>query len=318
MTRSIVPGALCVCSVAKTRWPVSAAVSAVPMVAHLAEEDHVGVLAESGAESAREVGRVDTDLALVNDAALVPVHELDRVLDREDVLGALAVDLVDQRGKGGRLTRAGRARHEHEAAGLVGERVEARRDPELLERLDLGRNQAEGRAERLALPVDVHAEAREAGNGVREVDLAVDLEILLLLGREDPVEELLRRLGRQRLDVLQRLQVPAHADHRVRAHRDVQIGRVSRHHLLEQIVDGVQVRRHSPPRELSAGVTPFLRGRSEAISERFASPHRGRKTARGPADTSGEPSAHPYQEDHACFPELRTGSVRRGAMRVSP
>ena len=32
MMRSIVPGALCVCSVPKTRWPVSAAVSAVEIV----------------------------------------------------------------------------------------------------------------------------------------------------------------------------------------------------------------------------------------------------------------------------------------------
>ena len=82
-------GALCVCSVPKTRWPVSAAVSAVRdrlEVAHLAEEDHVGVLAERGAQRVAEAGGVDADLALVDDAALVPVHELDRVLDREDVL----------------------------------------------------------------------------------------------------------------------------------------------------------------------------------------------------------------------------------------
>ena len=32
MIRSTVPGALCVCSVPSTRWPVSAAVSAVPIV----------------------------------------------------------------------------------------------------------------------------------------------------------------------------------------------------------------------------------------------------------------------------------------------
>ena len=49
MIRSIVCGALWVCSVAKTRWPVSAAVSAVDdrlEVAHLADEDHVRVLPE--------------------------------------------------------------------------------------------------------------------------------------------------------------------------------------------------------------------------------------------------------------------------------
>ena len=79
-------------------------------VAHLAEEDHVGVLAERGAQSVGERGRVRADLALVDDAALVVVQELDRVLDRHDVVGAHAVDLVDHRRERRRLARAGRAR----------------------------------------------------------------------------------------------------------------------------------------------------------------------------------------------------------------
>ena len=60
-------------------------------VAHLADEDHVGVLAQRGFERDREVGRVGADLALVDDALLCAVQELDRVLDREDVLLALAL-----------------------------------------------------------------------------------------------------------------------------------------------------------------------------------------------------------------------------------
>ena len=52
MMRSIVCGASEVCSVAKTRWPVSAAVRAICdrlEVAHLADEDHVRVLAQDAA-----------------------------------------------------------------------------------------------------------------------------------------------------------------------------------------------------------------------------------------------------------------------------
>ena len=57
-------------------------------VAHLADEDHVGVLTQRGAKSLGEGRRVGADLALVDDARAVPVQELDRVLDREDVLVA--------------------------------------------------------------------------------------------------------------------------------------------------------------------------------------------------------------------------------------
>ena len=59
-------------------------------VAHLADEDHVGVLAQRGAQRVREALRVDADLALVHDRAPVADQELDRVLDRHDVAGAVA------------------------------------------------------------------------------------------------------------------------------------------------------------------------------------------------------------------------------------
>ena len=91
-------------------------------VAHLADEDHVGVLAQRGLQAEREGRRVRPQLALVDDALLVVVQELDRVLDREDVLVARLVDLVDDRGERRRLARARRARDEHDAARLLGER----------------------------------------------------------------------------------------------------------------------------------------------------------------------------------------------------
>jgi hypothetical protein len=106
------------------------------------------------------------------------------------VLGARAVDLVDHRRERRRLARAGRARDEDEAARLLRELAEARRQAELLERLQLVGDEAEGGADGAPLEVDVDAEAREAGDGVREVELPVDLEVLLALGRQDAVEEL--------------------------------------------------------------------------------------------------------------------------------
>ncbi len=53
ITRSMVDGASWVCRVANTRWPVSAAVSAVEIVSRSRsspDQDHVGVLAQHPAQ----------------------------------------------------------------------------------------------------------------------------------------------------------------------------------------------------------------------------------------------------------------------------
>ncbi len=77
--------------------------------------------------------------------------------------------------------------------GLVGELVQARRQAELLERANVRGDEAERAGQRLALVIGVDAEARQAAQAVREVELAVDLQPLLLLGRRDPVDQVARR-----------------------------------------------------------------------------------------------------------------------------
>ena len=96
-------------------------------VAHLADQDHVGVLAQRPAERLVERGRVEPDLALVDDARPVVVEELDRVLDRDDVTPPRGVDVPDDRGERRRLAGAGRAGAEDETARLVGQQL--RRPP---------------------------------------------------------------------------------------------------------------------------------------------------------------------------------------------
>ena len=149
----------------------------------------------------------------------------------------VAVDLVDHRGERRRLARAGRARDEDEAARLIASSASDARQAELLERLQLLRDDPEGGAERLALEVDVDAEAGEARNRVRRVDLALDLELLLLLRREDAVEQLLGVLGRRARSAVKALELTADADRRRRPHREVEVGGAPRDHRLEEVVD---------------------------------------------------------------------------------
>ena len=128
--RSTVWAVSCVWSVANTRWPVSAAVSAVEIVSRsLISPTRItsGSWRSAAFRPRLEALRIRAELALVDDALLVPVQELDRVLDREDVLVAGVVDQVEHRGERRGLAGAGRPGHEHEAARLLRELLEHRR-----------------------------------------------------------------------------------------------------------------------------------------------------------------------------------------------
>src|SRR5678815_3575087 len=63
-------------------------------VAHLTDQDNVGILSKRAAQRVAERPRIDADLALVDDRALVPMEVLDRVLDGHDVRGTRRVDPV--------------------------------------------------------------------------------------------------------------------------------------------------------------------------------------------------------------------------------
>ena len=145
-------------------------------VAQLADQDHVGVLAQRAAERLVERVGVEPDLALVDDAADVLVEDLDRILDRDDVLLARAVDVIDHRRERRRLSGAGRAGDEHEAAVLARELLHARRQGERLEGRDGLRNDAERERDRAALAEAVDAEARQIAGLVGDVELAVGAE----------------------------------------------------------------------------------------------------------------------------------------------
>ena len=87
-------------------------------VAHFADEDDVGVLAQGRTKRLAESERIAMNLALVDQRLLALVHELDRILDRNDVIGLVVVHIVDHARKRRRLTRAGRTRNENEAARM--------------------------------------------------------------------------------------------------------------------------------------------------------------------------------------------------------
>src|SRR6202035_2784038 len=116
---------------------------------------------------------VGVELALVYDALLVAVQVLDRVLDGDDVLVALAVDLVEHGRQRRRLAGAGGSGDEDQAARLLAQPFDDRRQAQLAEAADLVGDLPEGGGDGAALVEDVGAEAGEPLDAEGEVDLQV-------------------------------------------------------------------------------------------------------------------------------------------------
>src|SRR5205814_2843997 len=90
-------------------------------VAHFSDEHDVAILAQGGLETGRESGRVLRDFALSDDAELVVMHKLDRLLNRDNVPGVGRVNVINQGRERGRLPGSGRAGDKDESASEIAE-----------------------------------------------------------------------------------------------------------------------------------------------------------------------------------------------------
>ena len=152
--RLIVSGASSVWSVENTRWPVSAASSAVSMVSR-SRISPTRMTSGSWRRALRSAIANDpvsvSDFALVDDRLVVAMEVLDRVLDRHDVRRRGVVDVVQHRGQRRRLAGAGGAGDEDQAALFVGDPLEHRRQLQLVDGRDAGRNDAHDQPDGAAL-----------------------------------------------------------------------------------------------------------------------------------------------------------------------
>ena len=121
-----------------------------------------GIFAQRGAQRLLERVGVLTDLALIDQALLVRVHELDRIFDGDDVIFAGAIDVVDERGQRGRFAGAGGAGDQHQALGQVAEAEQLFGQVQVVGREDLAGNDAHDRAHAAQIDEQVGAKARLA------------------------------------------------------------------------------------------------------------------------------------------------------------
>jgi len=130
-------------------------------VAHLSDEDHVGVFAEGGAERICKGVRVGVHFALVHQALLVVMEELDGVLDGDHVFFALGVNLVEHGSQGGGFSRTGRTRHQHETTRFVAKASDDRRQTQGVEVFYFPGNGTKNGGHGAALIENVAAETRQ-------------------------------------------------------------------------------------------------------------------------------------------------------------
>src|SRR4029079_12415725 len=131
-------------------------------VAHFADEDHIGVLAQGSAKRGRESVRVGVDLALIDQTTFVVVEKLDRILDGKNVFVTIAIDLVDHGRERGRLSGSGWTGNENQAARLIAEVFDNRGQTEFFEGFDFVGNGAKDGAHRAPLVEQVGTKARQA------------------------------------------------------------------------------------------------------------------------------------------------------------
>src|SRR6202789_4453191 len=131
-------------------------------ITHFADQHDIRVFTKSGAQSVCKTLRIGVQLALIDHAIFVHVHKLDRILNGEDVVVALAVDLVDHGCERGRLARTGWSSDQHQAARLIEKFADHRRQAKLVKRLNFKGNETKNSRSRAALVENVGAEAGKA------------------------------------------------------------------------------------------------------------------------------------------------------------
>ena len=191
-------------------------------VAHFTDEDDVSIFAQGGFETGREGFGMFRNFALGDDAFLVAVNELDRLLDCHNVSREVGVNVVNQGRERGAFSRSSRTCHEHDAAAHVAEGFDDLRHAQVLEGFDFCGDDAEDRSVAVGLLEIVAAETVVLVHFIGEIEVAMFLKTLPALGRANFAEHVAHFLGGEGL-LADRNDLAVAADFGRLAFREVEI-----------------------------------------------------------------------------------------------
>ena len=165
------------------------------------------------------------------------MQKFDGVFDGDDVLGAGGVDAVHHGGQRGRLTGAGDAGDQNQAARHFANLFHDLRQIEFVEGANLGGNDAQHQSHVAALLEDVHTEAAQSGDAVGHVDFRGLFEFLFLARRHHAERHGQHILGADARLVGQRSQVAIDAQMGIVAYLQMQVGGPALHGDAQQIIN---------------------------------------------------------------------------------
>ena len=124
------------------------------------------------------------NLALRDVAAARGNDVFDRILEGDDMVVAVAVYFIDQRGERRAFAAAHGAGDKHQAVVVLGQKFDLLGKPEFIHRADMIADDAKYKVTADALANDAGAESADAG-GIRKIHIATCSELFLLRGREE-------------------------------------------------------------------------------------------------------------------------------------
>ena len=125
-------------------------------IANFANEDDLGRLAQSGAKTAREIGKILAELALMKNGAPMRMQEFDRIFERDNVNWFGVIYFVEHGGQRGRFATAGTTGNKDNAGPFLDDFAKDRWQAKLLDsgNLRLQTPQDQGMAALLLEDVD--------------------------------------------------------------------------------------------------------------------------------------------------------------------
>ena len=152
-------------------------------VAHFAEHDDIGVLAQNMFQRAVKIRSVETDFALFNHGLIILENKFNRVFERNDVLFEVAVDVFNHRGERRGFAGAGRTSDHHDAARRLGETFDLFEQTELFKTRHGGFDMAHRQRPGAALLENVRAKSSHTNDVVGKIHFAVFFQFFLHMHR---------------------------------------------------------------------------------------------------------------------------------------